>query len=310
MIRAGDYYRLYERTVFSLSELKSYIEAIQEFAESKNYRVFWRGQANFEWGLTSSLVRKLMIFGSVDDKLINRIEDKILDEASTWIQDFSNNNKYQYPLAKLAYLQHHKVPTRLIDFTSDPWIAVFFAAEGPENIDGRIFAIIVKDSDVLSQTPNGTPWRKYQIDEIKMFDPTQANIVFPRLKMQKGVLALGRLPSTKPYREAYDELLGKNRRLLAEEVRQILSIPFKLSPFNPTNNTSCISSKAKPPIGITFRLHVDKISVRRDLAGTGLGRKVSPSNQKITHQQVFPDVEGMVSHSTILAGLEKGLLLI
>jgi hypothetical protein len=92
--------------------------------------------------------------------------------------------------------------------------------------------------------------------------------------------------------------------LLAEEVRRILSIPFKLSRLGPK------PSKAQPPIGFTFRIHVDKVSMRRDLAGSGAMRRISPPGRNITHRDVYPDVDGMVRNSAFLRGLANGVLVL
>lgn len=309
-IRPSDYYDDNADVVATtLSEVKAFIDAIEQHARSRRWRVFWRGQASHEWGLLSSLARGLSVDGSVvDDSLIDRVEERLLKEASGWIAELGDA-AYGQPLAKLAYLQHHGIPTRLIDFTENPWMSVFFAAESNDGVDGRIFALMVEDGDIISTTPDGTPWRKYGTNVVKIYDATAAGVIFPRLKAQAGVLALGRLPSTQPHRKALDSYLGRSRSLLAEEVRRILSIPFKLVPFTPAATTS-VPAGATLPIGLTFRVHVDKESVRRDLAGGVAGRRSSPSNLGATHQSVYPDAAGMVAYSTTIKGLRKGVLVV
>lgn len=309
MISPNNYYNANESMAQSMSDIALHIKAVEDYAQNKGLRVFWRGQANHEWALVSSLARRLASSGPINNATMNRVENKLLAEATSWIKELSDT-KYTNALAKLAYLQHHGVPTRLLDFTSSAWMAVFFAMEAFDDVDGRLFAILVDQADVLTTTPADTPWRNYKTNEIKIYDAVAAGVSFPRLAAQSGVLALGRLPSTTPYRKAHDNVLGEERSLLAEEVRRILSIPFKLSPFDPTKGEACLPSNAKTPVGLTFRIHVDKESVRRDLASVGRGKKISPSDLKITHQSVYPDVGGMVSHSRTMMGLDRGLLII
>ncbi|MDH5528307.1 MAG: FRG domain-containing protein [Nitrospirota bacterium] len=308
MIEPYDYYNEYDSVAEKLSEIKSNVDTVTNFAQQKGYRIFWRGQANHEWGLTSSLARTLSTAAGVDDHLLNRVEQALLDEASEWITDLHNQN-YTHPLAKLAYLQHHGIPTRLIDFTSNPWMAVFFAAESLDKVDGRLFAIMVNETDCIDETPPDTPWHEYPTNAIKIYNPEAAGIVFPRLTAQGGVLALGRLPSTTPHRKANDKILNKSRALLAEEVRKILSVPFKLSRFDPGNAESPIPNRVKLPIGLTFRLHVNKESIRRDLAGL-TRRNIFPRDAVATHKTVYPDATGMVAHSKILLGLKQGVLVL
>ena len=308
MIQPYDYYRTGEWVADKLSDLKTTFETITEYAQQKNARVYWRGQADHSWGLVSSLVRRLAGTADLDDEILSRVEKALLDEAAEWVADLASP-AYAKPLAKLAYLQHHGVPTRLLDFTTNPWVATFFAAENHDEIDGRIFALLVADDAVLAETPDDRPWQNYGQDEIKIFDPSTHGVVFPRLTSQHGVFAVGRLPSTQPYRVAFDSVLNSERALLAEEVRRILSIPFALKPLKAMTEDPRIPNNATLPIGLTIRLHVDKASVRRDLAGRA-GNRASPAGSSTTHKSVYPDVGGMVANSGLLRGLAKGVLVL
>lgn len=302
-MKAIDYYSINECIITTLSQFKKHVADLNTLAESTDQTVFWRGQMDHEWPLTSSLVRKLSVVAVPDDKLLNAVEDKILDEANKWIDDLKNLTSRE-PLAQLAYLQHHGIPTRLLDFTTDSWMAMFFACEGMDHTDGRIFAHLSKTIDVLKSIPTGTPWRSYDTDKIAMWDPIASNVSFPRVKAQSGYLAVGRLPSTKPRRVCRDSILnGENRDMLAEEVRRTLSIPFRLGGMvTPTG--------IKKPVGLTFRIHVDKESVRRDLSGKNSGMRTSPKGTSINHKVVYPDAAGMVACSDFLKGLSKGVLII
>lgn len=301
MIEAVQHYAVHEATLSSLSEVLSKVQEIEQYAAGRSLQVFWRGQSDHTWGLTSSLVRGVSTRTIPTDMLLNTIEDRILDDGMKWIKELSNS-PYSEPLARLAYLQHHGIPTRLLDFTKNPWMAIFFAVESGDTVDGRLFALLVDQASALNATPVGTPWRKWKTSDVKVWDPVASGISFPRIAAQDGVFAVGRLPSTQPHRVANDRVLGRDRSLLAEEVRGILSIPFKLCPPTP------IPPNARPPIGLTFRLHIDKHSVRRDLSKGGQGRRVCPLRQAITHQQVYPDAGGMRSYSDVLRGLAKGVL--
>ncbi len=299
MILPIAHYKQHDRIVEKLSDARTLIADVNKFAADHNLEVFWRGQMDFRWGLQSSLARQLSSVTVIHDELLNKVEDVVLREAASWITDLTKA-PFTLPIARLAYLQHHGIPTRLIDFTRDPSIALFFAAEGMDEVDGRLFALLVEKNDVINHNPTGTPWRKYKSSEVKVWDPSSCGVVFPRLAAQDGVFAIGRLPSTQPHRMGWDEVTNKTRSLLAEEVRSILSVPFKLCASNP------IPQNATWPIGFTYRLHINKESIRRDLEKRSSGLK----NRKINHKLVYPDVDGMRTHSAFLTGLVKRTLVL
>jgi hypothetical protein len=302
-MKATDYYETNEQVVPRLTELRDAIETIDAYARRRHFSVFWRGQMDYRWPLTSSLVRKLAPLRVPDDNMINDVEDRVLAEAGAWITDLQQP-AFTEPIAKLAYLQHHGIPTRLIDFTRNPWVALFFASESMDDVDGRLFAVMVEQASVLNATPSGTPWRTYSSSDIVFWDPTASGVSFARVAAQEGVLAVGRLPSTQPYRSCIDDLTQQRRAMLAEEVRRILSIPFRI-----TGTASSLPPRASPPIGITFRVHVDKESIRRDLVPRSAGRRISPGGITINHTSVYPDAAGMVACSPLLRGLDKGILI-
>jgi hypothetical protein len=194
-------------------------------------------------------------------------------------------------------------PTRLLDFTTNYWMAMFFACEGMDHTDGRVFAHFSDKTDILQTVPTGYPWRNYSTDKIVMLDPIASKVVFPRIKAQSGYLAVGRLPSTKPFCRGMDPIIKKRRNMLAEEIRRILSIPFRLGGKLPL-------AAHKKAMGLTFRIHVDKESVRRDLAGNASGMRISPKGSSITHESVYPDAAGMVACSNFLKGLSKGVVIV
>ena len=52
-------------------------------------------------------------------------------------------------LDKLVYLQHYECPTRLLDITSNPLVALYFACGGDSQTNGAVYCFHIKDKDLL-----------------------------------------------------------------------------------------------------------------------------------------------------------------
>src|SRR5262245_59779465 len=126
--------RLPDRTVSSWAELRDVLEDLASAGWA------FRGQADANWPLESSLTRYLRTFGRAPDDWLAR-ERKML-------QTFQRKAHLLVPLTPdagetlewLALMQHHGAPTRLLDFTWSPYVATFFALERATT-DAAIWAI-------------------------------------------------------------------------------------------------------------------------------------------------------------------------
>lgn len=52
-------------------------------------------------------------------------------------------------LDKLVYLQHYECPTRLLDITSNPLVALYFACKGAKNKEGIVYSFRIREEDLL-----------------------------------------------------------------------------------------------------------------------------------------------------------------
>lgn len=114
-------------------------------SEVKSQAWFFRGQKDARFAFTSSLYRRLLNTSPSrrspkaqidDEKAMARAERSLITKARN-----IGIGRELTALEILTLLQHHGSPTRLIDVTSDWKVALFFACEGDDDRDGRIFLV-------------------------------------------------------------------------------------------------------------------------------------------------------------------------
>lgn len=116
----------------------------------------------------------------------------------------------------LAIAQHHQLPTRLLDWSFNPSVALYFAVTGGEGLDGSLYALHaplkVGDSKMKSVSPLDIS------HPVKFF----SDIVTPRLAAQEGLFTIhARIE------EPLDEQLPANWQLERIVVRAAQKAPFR-----------------------------------------------------------------------------------
>ena len=126
-----EYFDSHEERIRTLQELENRVAQVKALSASSGLIYYWRGQSVADWGVHSSLHRAFvaqsgMTMNDIDQILDWRVqlaETAIVSEARDWIRPSVGARLTTVDL--LARLQHHGVPTRLVDFSSDPRVALF-----------------------------------------------------------------------------------------------------------------------------------------------------------------------------------------
>lgn len=122
---------------------------LRQVNELPNHFIF-RGQADAAWPLKSSLER--VIGAGWSAETAQKFEDFALQQFRSKFHLYDHENSH--PSSKLAWLsvmQHYGVPTRLLDFTESPYIALYFALESYAHHQGRDISLFSIDYTAILQ---------------------------------------------------------------------------------------------------------------------------------------------------------------
>jgi hypothetical protein len=145
--RAAAVYADWEQRVESWEQFQDVVHELTQRHASRE--MVWRGARRAEWGLMSSLYRTLIELRQGEppqEEDLNHAEDRVLYLAR---KDWRFDDRPALEL--LAHLQHYGAPTRLLDVSMNPLIALWFAVQEraeDEEADGRIFAFVTNSRPV------------------------------------------------------------------------------------------------------------------------------------------------------------------
>lgn len=123
---------------------------------SSGQQFAWRGMSSVDFNMISSLQRRLGNHATEEE--VRAAEIDILTRARAWGLGV-NESGHVDDLQLLADLQHYGVPTRLLDFTSNPMTALWFACQEAPERDRDTDQRLAKSGLVLAL--NITKWRRH-----------------------------------------------------------------------------------------------------------------------------------------------------
>lgn len=164
-MRPEDFFSPWERTATGWEECLAEISNVQSRA-GDGRELVWRGVTDASWALHSSVYLKFMQRkGAPPDEaeVVNYEQDLLMAARRKW--RFDNMSALEI----FAHIQHYGGPTRLLDVSFNPLVALWFAVEqkydasgaAKADVDGRMFIFDASDRQIdLDQKWGGRvlPW--------------------------------------------------------------------------------------------------------------------------------------------------------
>jgi FRG domain len=125
-----------EREVVNLEQFVRELTDILPTTAAHDVAFWFRGQSNAAWHLESSFMRSSRHLG-IEAEAIVRLEAEALkafrSQAHLFVEPHLLDKVKTIP-CWWALMQHHRAPTRLLDWTASPYVAAYFAAQ-PNDTD-------------------------------------------------------------------------------------------------------------------------------------------------------------------------------
>ena len=157
-------------SVFDALHLLQEMETSNSIGQADNYSahfpfpigLWFRGHADFNWTLEPSIFRKAPDFNFLNEtRLFNtfRLRSPRLPESAPTFD-------------WLCLMQHHGLPTRILDWTESLLVALFFAAEQEnyQSLDGALFLLNAPKLNEIAAARAGIPSGKRTIHTPEDFE--------------------------------------------------------------------------------------------------------------------------------------------
>lgn len=170
-----------------------------DLVSANEYGTIYRGMKDIGWSLIPSIGRYLDSYkerGLADDAAKDQLifdESNVMKifrkESAAYLGYMPQDGWEVWPIA-----QHHGVPTRLLDWTYSPLVALFFAMEEEFDGDSVVYAIFGQGTDIsiLEERSDALEDHPLGVTGFRTYDPSHGT---PRVQAQSACFTIQEDPT-------------------------------------------------------------------------------------------------------------------
>lgn len=222
--------------LYAPEKLSELVGLLENYAEAGRDVVAWRGQEDICWGIDCTATRRVRnwqpgMAGPDDlEGSVRECEKGLLDEARLVGHGFRDGRKLS-DLELLSVLRHYGAATRLMDFTRNAFVALWFATRSHPNGYGLLVGVDpppgaarrIRTQEHLSRSLRWLMNRKNVQRRFLLWEPRH---LFDRMRVQQSLFVFGPVVA-KPWGTAPFGLRGNEPDELPKEL-VLVAIPPRL----------------------------------------------------------------------------------